>query len=167
MRVQKNPTCPGIPATFPFCVALECVDVAARRKAWSDAKPDLDPQRPVLTDETGKPMHLVATWEAFAISCESFLSSSHVPSAVPPLVLILWIVGAGELALPANPRHRLRTLNAPTAAYLGIVNMLQGYCRDLDLTISVPTRSPAGFILPSRSVQIHWQRWDKSLVRAP
>jgi hypothetical protein len=55
------------------------------------------------------------------------------------------------------------TLNAPAAAYFGIANMLQGYRGDDDLTITVTTRTAAGLIVPSRTVQIHWQRWDQTL----
>jgi hypothetical protein len=54
------------------------------------------------------------------------------------------------------------TLNAATAAYLGIANTLMGYSRDRALTITVTTRSRDGFILPSRIVQIHWQTGDGS-----
>jgi hypothetical protein len=57
------------------------------------------------------------------------------------------------------------TLNAPAAAYLGIANMLEGRRSDTDLTITVTTRTPDGLILPSRTVQIHWQKWDRSLLR--
>jgi hypothetical protein len=57
------------------------------------------------------------------------------------------------------------TLDAPAAAYLGIANVLEGYRRDEDLTITVTTRTPDGLVLPSRTVQIHWQKWDKSLLR--
>ena len=57
------------------------------------------------------------------------------------------------------------TLNAPLASYLGIANTLQGYRNDTDLTVTVTTRTSNGLILPSRSVQIHWQKWDKSLPR--
>jgi hypothetical protein len=57
------------------------------------------------------------------------------------------------------------TLNAPAAAYLGIANILEGYRSDVDLTITVTTRTPDGLILPSRTVQIHWQKWNKSLLR--
>jgi hypothetical protein len=56
------------------------------------------------------------------------------------------------------------TLNAPAAAYLGIANILEGYRSDVDLTITVTTRTPDGLILPSRTVQIHWQKWNKSLL---
>jgi hypothetical protein len=55
------------------------------------------------------------------------------------------------------------TLNAPLANYLGIANTPQGYRNDTDLTVTVTTRTSSGLILPSRSVQIHWQKWDKSL----
>jgi hypothetical protein len=48
-------------------------------------------------------------------------------------------------------------INAPTAAYLGIDNMLQGYRRDTRLAIGITTRSSAGLVLPARIVQIHWQ----------
>jgi hypothetical protein len=56
------------------------------------------------------------------------------------------------------------TLNAPAAAYLGIANMLESYRSDEDLTITVTTRTPDGLVFPSRTVQIHWQKWDKSLL---
>jgi hypothetical protein len=56
------------------------------------------------------------------------------------------------------------TLNAPTAAYLGIDNMLHGYRSDTKLTITVTTRSSGGLILPSRAVQIHWQTRDGPLA---
>src|SRR5262249_13695647 len=56
------------------------------------------------------------------------------------------------------------TLNAPSASYLGIANILEGYRSGDDLTISVTTRTPDGIIFPSRVVQIHWQKWDKSLL---
>jgi hypothetical protein len=59
------------------------------------------------------------------------------------------------------------TLNAPAAAYLGIANMLEGYRSDTDLTITVTTRTLDGLIFPSRTVQIHWQKWDRSLFREP
>jgi hypothetical protein len=54
------------------------------------------------------------------------------------------------------------TLNAPAAAYLGIANMLEGHRAVDDLTITVTTRTPDGLIFPSRTVQIHWQKWNKS-----
>jgi hypothetical protein len=54
-------------------------------------------------------------------------------------------------------------LNAATAAYLGIDNTLHGYRGDAKLAISVVTRSAGGFVLPSRTVQIHWQRRDGPL----
>jgi hypothetical protein len=57
------------------------------------------------------------------------------------------------------------TLNAPAAAYLGIANMLEGYRSDEDLTITVTTGTLDGLIFPSRTVQIHWQKWDKALLR--
>jgi hypothetical protein len=57
-------------------------------------------------------------------------------------------------------------LNAPAAAYLGIANMLEGHRSDEDLTITVTTRTPDGLIFPSRTVQIHWQKWDKSVLQA-
>jgi hypothetical protein len=59
------------------------------------------------------------------------------------------------------------TLNAPTAAYLGIANMLQGHRGDDDLTITVTTHTRDGLIWPSRSVQIHWQKWDKAALDGP
>jgi hypothetical protein len=52
------------------------------------------------------------------------------------------------------------SLNTATAAYLGIANTLMGYRRDTGLTITVTTRTADGFILPSRLVQIHWQKLD-------
>jgi len=57
------------------------------------------------------------------------------------------------------------TLNGPAAAYLGVANILQGYRSDTGLNISVTTRTASGFILPSRTVQIHWQKCDISLNR--
>jgi hypothetical protein len=54
-------------------------------------------------------------------------------------------------------------LNAATAAYLGIDNTLQGYRSDAKLAISVVTRSASGLVLPSRTVQIHWQTRDGPL----
>ena len=57
-------------------------------------------------------------------------------------------------------------MNAPTADYLGIANVLQGHRADDDLTITVTTRTAGGLIWPSRAVQIHWQRWDKALLGA-
>ena len=57
------------------------------------------------------------------------------------------------------------TLNGPAAAYLGVANILQGYRSDTGLNISVTTRTASGFILPSRTVQIHWQKCDTSLNR--
>jgi hypothetical protein len=42
-------------------------------------------------------------------------------------------------------------VNAPTAAYLGI---------DTSLWISVTTRTPGGLFVPSRTVQINWQKRD-------
>jgi hypothetical protein len=54
-------------------------------------------------------------------------------------------------------------LNPPTAAYLGIANILQGHRNRDDLTITVTTRTADGLILPSRSIEVHWQRWDPSL----
>jgi hypothetical protein len=54
------------------------------------------------------------------------------------------------------------TLNPLTAGYLGIANMLQGHRSDGDLTITVTTHTADGFILPSRTVKIHWQRLDES-----
>ena len=44
------------------------------------------------------------------------------------------------------------TLNAPAAAYLSIAN--------------VTTRSAVGLILPSRTVQIHWQKSHNSISAA-
>jgi len=57
-------------------------------------------------------------------------------------------------------------MNAPTATYLGIANTLQGHRAGDDLTITVTTRTAEGFIWPSRTVEIHWQRWDKALLDA-
>jgi hypothetical protein len=54
-------------------------------------------------------------------------------------------------------------LNAATAAYLGIDNTLTGYRGEAKLAISVVTRSPDGFIFPSRTVQIHWQTREAPL----
>jgi hypothetical protein len=54
-------------------------------------------------------------------------------------------------------------LNPLTAAALGIANMLQGHRSDGDLTITVTIHTADGFILPSRTVKIHWQRLDQSL----
>jgi hypothetical protein len=54
-------------------------------------------------------------------------------------------------------------LNAATAAYLGIDNTLHGYRGDARLAISVVTRSAGGLVLPSRTVQIHWQTRDGPL----
>lgn len=54
------------------------------------------------------------------------------------------------------------SLNAATAAYLGIANTLMGYRSGTDVTITVTTRSADGLILSSRVVQIHWQKWDGS-----
>jgi hypothetical protein len=59
----------------------------------------------------------------------------------------------------------LGPLNAPAAAYLGIANALEGHRDADDLTITVTTRTADGLIFPSRTVQIHWQRWDKSQLR--
>ena len=53
-------------------------------------------------------------------------------------------------------------LNPATAAFLGIANTLMGYRSDTGVTITVTTRSADGIILPSRVVQIHWQKWDGS-----
>ena len=54
-------------------------------------------------------------------------------------------------------------LNPLTAAYLGIANTLEGHRSDDDLTITVTTHTADSFILPSRTVKIHWQRLDGSL----
>ncbi len=54
-------------------------------------------------------------------------------------------------------------INAPTAAYLGIANTLLGWRADTSLWISVTTRSPGGLIVPSRTVQISWQKRDAPL----
>jgi hypothetical protein len=54
-------------------------------------------------------------------------------------------------------------MNAATAAYLGIANALLGHRGDTGLTISVVTRTASGLILPSRIVQIHWQKRDPAL----
>ena len=54
-------------------------------------------------------------------------------------------------------------LNPLTAAYLGIANMLQGHRSSDDLTITVTTHTSDGLILPSRSIELHCQRWDPSL----
>jgi hypothetical protein len=40
---------------------------------------------------------------------------------------------------------------------------VERYRNDTDPTVTVTTRTSSGLILPSRSVQIHWQKWDKSL----
>jgi hypothetical protein len=59
------------------------------------------------------------------------------------------------------------SLDAPTANYLGIANMLEGYRSDDGVSIKVTTLEANGVILPSRSVQIHWHKWDKSLPAGP
>jgi hypothetical protein len=35
--------------------------------------------------------------------------------------------------------------------------------RHVDVDLTITTRLSSGLILPSRTVQIHWQKWDKSL----
>lgn len=54
------------------------------------------------------------------------------------------------------------TLNAPVAAYLGIDNMLQGYRNDTGVMVAVTTRSSSGLVVPSRIVQVRWQKIDKA-----
>lgn len=54
-------------------------------------------------------------------------------------------------------------INAPTAAYLGIANTLLGWRGDTGLWISVTTRTPGGLALPSRTVQVNWQKRDTPL----
>lgn len=52
------------------------------------------------------------------------------------------------------------------AAFFGIDNYLQGCRRDLNLTITVTLESKSGSILRSRTVSIHWQKWEKWMVEA-
>jgi hypothetical protein len=59
------------------------------------------------------------------------------------------------------------SLNEPIANYLGIANMLKGRRRGAGLSITITTRSAGGFILPSRTVQIHWQTGEKTLPVGP
>lgn len=59
------------------------------------------------------------------------------------------------------------TLNAASAAYLGIANILEGYRSDTGMTIGVTTRSASGLIMPSRTVQIHWQTSHDPANNAP
>jgi hypothetical protein len=49
------------------------------------------------------------------------------------------------------------TLNAPLANYLGIANILEGHRGKDDIAIRVTTRTPSGLVMPSRTVEIHWQ----------
>jgi hypothetical protein len=51
-------------------------------------------------------------------------------------------------------------INAATAAYMGIDNTLLGWRADTSLWISVTTRTPGGLFVPSRTVQINWQKRD-------
>src|SRR5262249_2028458 len=51
-------------------------------------------------------------------------------------------------------------INAATATYMGIDNTLLGWRADTGLWINVTTRSAGGTILPSRTIQINWQKRD-------
>ncbi len=56
-------------------------------------------------------------------------------------------------------------LNAGAAAFFGVDNELLGYGGKSDLTISVTTNAPSGFLLRPRTVHIQWQRWENDAGR--
>ena len=56
-------------------------------------------------------------------------------------------------------------LNAGAAAFFGVDNELLGYGGKSDLTISVTTNAPSGFLLRPRIVHIHWQQWENDAGR--
>lgn len=54
-------------------------------------------------------------------------------------------------------------LNPLTASYLGISNMLFGWHAEKRMWIGITTRTPDGIVLPSRTVQVVWQKRDAPL----
>jgi hypothetical protein len=55
------------------------------------------------------------------------------------------------------------TLAPPIAAHLGIANMLYGYNSASETEINVDIRTPSGWILPSRPVQVRWRKTSAPL----